>query len=175
MAPKKPQPLDRLLISLRVKKPDAGLTREQAMAAWPVRNPALEWTTNDEDCVVVRLPRRKDLVGGLLSFLFSVPESKPVVLDEVGSFVWQLCDGENTVSDVVDRLALEYKLNRREAELSLTKFLQMLGKRGMVAFAVPREVAEAAGLSGQEIIASGEEAPDESGDTAEADGEKQEG
>lgn len=127
------------------------------MAAWPVRNPALAWTTNDDDCVVVRLPRRKDLVGGMLSFLFSVPESKPVVLDEVGSFVWQLCDGENTVSGVIDKLSREYKLNRREAELSLTKFLQMLGKRGMVAFAVPREVAEAAGLSGQELLSADEE------------------
>ncbi len=167
----KRQPLDRLLISLRVKKPDAGLTREQAMAAWPVRNPALEWTTNDDDCVVVRLPRRKDMVGGILSFLFSVPESKPVVLDEVGSFVWQLCDGENTVSEVVDKLSREYKLNRREAELSLTKFLQMLGRRGMVAFAVPREVAEAAGLAGQELEPPEEEPAEPEDETPEDDPE----
>jgi hypothetical protein len=143
-----------------MKKPGGGLTREQAMAAWPVRNPTIKWLTNDDDCVVVHLPRRKDMVGGVLSFLFSVPESKPVVLDEVGTFVWHLCDGEHSVSEVVDELSREYKLNRREAEVSLTKFLQMLGKRGMVAFAVPRDVAEAAGLAGRQMLVAPEGAED---------------
>lgn len=157
MAGKTPQPLDRLLVGLKLKQAGGGLTRDQAMAAWPIRNPALKWRSNDEGQVAVDLPRRKDWIGGMLGFLFMVPETKPVVLDEVGSFVWNLCDGERTVNDLVTALCQEYKLNRREAEASLTQFLQMLGKRGMVAFAVPREVAEAAGLKGKQMLALGDD------------------
>jgi hypothetical protein len=164
MAPSKPPPLNRLMVSLKLKQPDAGLSREQAMAAWPVRNPALTSRTNEEGIVGVDLPRRKDMVGRMLGYLFSVPDSKPIVLDEVGSFVWARCDGEHTVNELVTALCEEYKLNRREAEVSLTQFLQMLGKRGMVAFAVPREVAEAAGLSGRAMAPD-----DETGESAAAD------
>ena len=143
-----PSGLNKIMISLRLKTPQGGLTRDQAMAAWPVRNPGLQTHTNEEGAISVELPRRKDWVGGMLSFLFFVPDSKPVQLDEVGSFVWNLCDGEHTVNEIAVALAKEYKLNRREVDVSLTKYLQTLGKRGMVAFAVPREVAESAGLKG---------------------------
>ncbi|MBU0606797.1 MAG: PqqD family protein [Armatimonadetes bacterium] len=151
MPAQQPKTLDRILVSLKLKKDEPALTREQAMQAWPVRNPALKVHVADDDLVTIELPRRKDWMGGVLGFMFSVPEAKPVQLDEVGSLVWSLCDGENTVNDIVAALVDEYKLNRREVEVSLTQYLQTLAKRGMIGFAVPREVAEAAGLSGEEI------------------------
>ena len=151
MSAQSPKPLDRLLLSLKLKKAGPALTREQAMQAWPVRNPALKVHVADDDAVTIELPRRKDWMGGVLGFLFSVPQAKPVQLDEVGSLVWNLCDGDHTVRDIVGALVDEYKLNRREVEVSLTEYLQTLAKRGMVGFAVPREVAEAAGLTGEAI------------------------
>ena len=149
---RKPEPkgLDRIMITLRLKKAQTGLTRDQAMAAWPVRNPSLVTHESEEGLIAVELPRRKDWVGGALGFLFFVPESKPVQLDEVGSFVWKRCDGEHTVNEIAVALATEYKLNRREVDVSLTQYLQSLGKRCMVAFAIPRELAEEAGLTGTE-------------------------
>ncbi|MCE5241195.1 PqqD family peptide modification chaperone [bacterium] len=160
MSAQAPNTLDRILLSLKLKKNGPALTREQAMQAWPVRNPALQVSEREEGLVTIELPRRKDWMGGVLGFLFSVPQSKPVQLDEVGSFVWGLCDGDHTVSDIVGELVNEYKLNRREVEVSLTQYLQTLAKRGMVGFAVPREVAEAAGLAGEEITPEAE--PEES-------------
>ncbi len=140
--------LDRLLVRLKLKQPGGGLTREQILHIWPVRNPALKTYFSEDGLVTFELPRRKDWMGKLLGFLFSVPESKPVQLDEVGTFVWNLCDGDHTVGDIVAALTAEYKLNRREAEVSLTQYLQQLAKRGIIAFAIPREIAEAAGLQG---------------------------
>lgn len=168
MPTQSPKALDRIMVSLHLKKEQGGLTREQAMSAWPVRNPSLNTHDDPEGLVVVELPRRKDWVGGALAFLFFVPESKPVQLDEVGSFVWRLCDGEHTVNEIVDAMASEYKLNRREVEVSLTEYLQKLGRRGMVGFAVPRDVAEAAGLKGTPAFpaASDEEGTTESDEPA---------
>lgn len=161
MPAQSPKPLDRILVTLKLKKDQPALTREQAFQAWPVRNPALQVHTADDGIVTIELPRRKDWMGGVLGAVFSVPQSKPVQLDEVGSFVWERCDGEHTVSDIVTELVDEYKLNRREVEVSLTQYLQTLGKRGMVGFAVPAEVAEAAGLAGEVIRPSEPEAASE--------------
>lgn len=131
-----------LLERVGLKKGRAPLTREQAFEARPVRNPRLKWRVNDADCVEVIVPRRKDTVGRVLGFLFFVPDNRPVTLDEVGSRVWQLCDGENTVAEVARTLANDYKLGRREVEVSLTEYLRTLGKRGMVGFLVPKEFLE---------------------------------
>ena len=153
------KPLDRILISLKLKQAEGALTRDQAMRAWPVRNPALKSNVSEDGLVTIELPRRKDWMGGLLGMLFSVPASKPVQLDEIGSFVYDRCEGDHTVNDIVDAMMSEYKLNRREVEVSLTKFLQMLAQRGIIAFAVPREIAEAAGLTGEHYGAGTSEEP----------------
>ena len=129
---------DKLLRKLRKPK----LSRDQALAARPIRPPALKWTELDSGEVRSVLPRRKDAAGKLLSVLFYIPKSRPVNLDVVGSRVWSLCDGEHTVEDMVEALTEEHKLHRREAEVSLTEFLKMLGKRNMVGFVVPKEFLE---------------------------------
>jgi hypothetical protein len=104
----------------------------------------LKWEQLDSGEVQVVLPRRRDAMGKLLSSVFYVPASKPVNLDVVGARVWQLCDGEHTVNDIAEALMEEHNLHRREAEVSLTEFLKMLGKRNMVAFVVPTEYLEEA-------------------------------
>jgi hypothetical protein len=124
------------------QKSQLPLTREQAFEARPVRNPALKWRVNDEDFVEVIVPRRKDLFGRAMGFLFFVPESRPITLDEVGTRVWNLCDGEHTVQDIVKALSSDYKLQRREVEVSLTEYLRTLGKKGMIGFLVPKEALE---------------------------------
>ncbi len=131
-----------LLQRLGLRRGQTPLSRDQAFEARPVRNPQLKWRVNDQDCVEVVVPRRKDLFGRTMGFLFFVPQSRPVILDEVGTRVWHLCDGERTVQQIARVLCDEYKLGRREVEASLTEYLRTLGKRGMVGFLVPREFLE---------------------------------
>lgn len=118
------------------------VTRQQALQVYPVRNPGLEWTLDDEGNVRAKLVRKQDLKTRLVAGLMNVPESRELRLDEVGSFVWQLCDGEHALSDIVEAMMEHYKLGRREVEVSLNEFLRMLAKRGMVVVAVPRAVVE---------------------------------
>ena len=141
-----------ILVRLKLRTRQAQLTREQAMGAYPVRNPALQWKVNNAGNVVVVLPRRGDIQGKALGWLFMVPESKPIELDEVGTDVWHYCNGDHTVAGLVALLAEKYKLNKREVEVSLTEYLRTLGKRGMIGFMVDQKVAEEAGVAGQEVI-----------------------
>ncbi len=141
-----------LLVRVGLRKAQHQLSREQAMDARPVRNPALHWKINDEDHVVITIERRSDAPGKALGWLFMVPERRSITLDDVGSMVWINCDGENTVSDLVAMLSAHLKVTRRETEVSLTEYLRTLGQRGMVGFMVEREVAEATGAAGQDIV-----------------------
>jgi hypothetical protein len=133
-----------VLEKLRIKKRGPELTREQAMDALPLRNPNLKWRRNDRGDAVVTLTRRRDTRGRLVSLFFHVPSSRDITLDEVGSNVWTLSDGKRSVDEMIDSLADEYKLNRREAEVSLTEYLRLLGQRGMVGLLVDRDEAEEA-------------------------------
>ena len=142
-------------VMFRVKKPT--MSRSKALQARPIRNPALKWEALDTGEVRVILPRRRDIVGKLLTVLFYVPESRPVNLDMVGGKVWGMSDGTNTVDDIAAALEEEHRLHRREAEVSLTEFLKMLGKRNMVAFAVPTDYLDEHKKKPDAVEADGDE------------------
>lgn len=116
-----------------------GLTREEALEAHPVRNLEVQSSVDEEGELVLQIERRRDLFGKVLGFVVAAPLTKKVSLDDMGSFVWNLCDGKRSVREIASLLAGKYRLNRREAVLSLTTFLRSLGRKGLVGFAVIKE------------------------------------
>jgi len=109
------------------------------MAALPLRNSSLETQELSGGELALIIPRRNTPVIWLLSLVFMIPKKRQVVLDAVGARVWRLCDGEHTVAELIGAVQEEYRLNRKEAEASITTYLRRLGKRGLVAFAVRKE------------------------------------
>jgi hypothetical protein len=123
---------------MRLLKRQPKISKQRALNSYPVRNQAVEWSADGEETVLV-LRRREDWVGRMLSLFFVVPKERKLGLDRVGSYVWQRCDGRHTVAELMQDLARRYKLNRKEAEVSLAAFLRQLGKRKLIAIAVPTE------------------------------------
>ncbi len=121
------------------KKKEPQFTREQVMRSRPVRNTLLQWETAADGKVVITIPRRHDWLARIVNIFFAVPRTRQLVLDdEVGSTVWQICDGEHTIKSIVDYLCKQYKLTRKEAEVSVTEFLRQLGRRRLVGFAMEK-------------------------------------
>lgn len=116
------------------KKPN--LSRDQALKAKPVRNPMLEWHRPDGGEIRLRIPRRKDVVARTLCRIFRAPEYKEIELDEVGSHIWELCDGERSVEAIVAATCKKYQLTRRECEMSVATYLKTLGDRRLIGFQV---------------------------------------
>lgn len=110
------------------------LTRDQALRARPVRNPLLEWEKSEDGEIRLLIPRRKDLLGRALCRMFRAPEHKEIVLDEVGSEIWELCDGERSVDAIVAATGKRHKITRRECETSVSMYLKMLGDRKLLGF-----------------------------------------
>jgi hypothetical protein len=118
------------------------ISREESFASLPVRNEALPTRRTDAGEIEITIPRREALWVGLLARVFYVPKSRKIVLDELGTFVWERCDGQTTVRDLIGIFAERYKLGRREAEVSLTEYLRTLAKRGLIGIAVPRDLGK---------------------------------
>ncbi|HEY3397708.1 MAG TPA: PqqD family protein [Armatimonadota bacterium] len=118
------------------------IARQDALRVYPVRNPSLDWELDDQGLVVATLVRPKSLKSKIMGSFLMLPDSRQLKLDEVGSYVWSLCDGKHAVTDLIAEMSDKYKLSRREVEVSLTEFLRMLAKRGMIAVAVPREIVD---------------------------------
>ena len=115
-----------------VRKRQPQLTKEQAMAVRPLINPVLTWSLNEKGEVSIVIPVRNDRTGRILARLFGSPKNKQLVLDDVGSSVWILCDGQHGVGHIITAVCEKYKLNRREAETSVTMYLKMLAERNLI-------------------------------------------
>ena len=135
-------------------KPTA--SRAEVMASRPVRNPVVLWertapsgskTAKSEmvadgegeeitplpDVMLLRIPRRSDRWGNLVARLFRLPDYRKLELDEIGSDVWELCDGTTTVEVLNKTVCDKWQMNRRQGETSVTAYLKMLAERRLIA------------------------------------------
>lgn len=132
--------LDNILVTLRLRKPTPSLQRSRAdvLKSVPLRNPLVEWKKEETGEVSLILPADQKRHLRLLIRLFNLPNKRVVALDEVASFVWEQCDGERAFEEIAHELTGKFRLTRREAEASLAEFFRILGRRGMLGFAVPK-------------------------------------
>ena len=108
------------------------ISRQEALAVIPVRNSLVEWERNERE-VVLSIPTRTDKFANLVKKMMgNVPDSRKIGLDDVGGTVWELCDGKRDINAIVTSISAQYKLGRREAEASVTMFLQTLAKKNLI-------------------------------------------
>ena len=124
----------RALVEGRRARPSRG----QVLASRPVRHPKIAWAREPAreeglpELVLVRVPRRQDRWGNFVAKCFKLPDHKKIELDQIGSDVWELCDGTHSVENIARRISEGYKLNKRQAETSVTAYLKMLADRRLV-------------------------------------------
>ncbi|MBB17225.1 hypothetical protein CMK22_18335 [Candidatus Poribacteria bacterium] len=131
--------LNRILYTLKLKKRPPTPDKETLVGMHPLRNQLVEWEVDDRGEVVLKIPQTHKKWLRLMAKIFKLPPIRVVVLDEVGSHVWQLCDGYHNIKQIVKSLRDRYKMTRKEAETSLFSYMQTLGKRGIIGFAMPQK------------------------------------
>ncbi len=119
-----------------LKIPPPTMDRQGAMTLRPAHNTKLKWEKQDSGETIITVPQN-DKVNFVVKFMakwLNAPNERRIELDEVGGFVWEQCTGSNTVDAIVQKTGREFKMNRREAEVSVTMFLQMLHERKFIGF-----------------------------------------
>ena len=71
-----------------------------------------------------------------LSWLLQPRPERCLVLDRLGTEVWELCDGVRKVEDIVDCFAGKHGLTFHEARTAVTTYLKTLIQPGVLAIAV---------------------------------------
>jgi len=107
----------------------AGLGRAAALAARPLRAEILGAEEKDGKLhltVELGRPRWQRLLG-------AEPRCRRTfALDALGQEVYRLCDGRNSVGDIVRRFGAGHNLCPADAETSVTAFLKTLMSKGLV-------------------------------------------
>jgi hypothetical protein len=117
------------------RQPKATPTWREMLELRPIRNPELEWKEENERIVLcIKHGERKNWKLRLANLIVPLPPDRRVALDAIGTDVWRMLDGKNTVERIAKSLAKKYKLGPREAELSLQQFFKELGRRGYIGF-----------------------------------------
>ena len=93
----------RFLLDRRRKKSGLKFNKDDVFKSRPVRNNLIKWEEQPETKLIsLTVPQKEILWVKLISKAFMLPRSRVIVLDEVGSFVWNLCDGYNNI-DTIDK------------------------------------------------------------------------
>ena len=111
-------------------------SREEALECTPVKNDRVGETRLKNGELQLSYPvTSRPWLGGFFRRLERKSEGtylKKLQLDALGTEVWELLDGCVRVRDVIGQFAARHRLQQREAELAVTRFLRELGKRGLI-------------------------------------------
>lgn len=120
------------------KKPKiAPLSREESLSTRPVLNPVVRLEKAGDGNVVLQVPRRQTALVRTVSRFYRMPPYRKVALDELGTFVIELCNGKHTVGQIVDKFCERFDCRyRRDAEESVAAFLRKLATRSVVGLVV---------------------------------------
>lgn len=58
--------------------------------------------------------------------------TRKLQLDTLGTFVWDLLNGNRSVAQIVQHFSKTHRISFKEAEISVTRFLRDLGRRGLI-------------------------------------------
>jgi len=130
------------------------LSRETMLNSRPARNEELTWERNDDGEVQITVKRQENWKVRLISKIFYIPKNRKITLDEVGTEVWQLCNGRNTVAQMIEGLSDKYQLNRKEAEVSLLAYLKTMAQKRFIGFVIDAKEAakDRGGASGKKWV-----------------------
>jgi hypothetical protein len=115
--------------------------RDRSLAARIRRSGEVQWQVNERDRVMLQYEHVRPLSLKVLRALASLPtqsrQQKKVELDLIGSMIWQACDGQTRVRDIVEQVRRQFKITYREAEISVTEYVKTLGGRGLILLEMP--------------------------------------
>ncbi|MEW6755363.1 MAG: PqqD family protein [Candidatus Latescibacterota bacterium] len=96
----------------------------------------MRWEKSDAGEVQITVTRQDNWRVKLLSRIFYIPKQRRITLDELGTQVWEMCNGRTTVAQMIEGLSTAHQLNRKEAEVSLLAYLKTLAQKRFIGFLV---------------------------------------
>ncbi len=107
--------------------------RENYLEKVPMKNPDIGWTTNEAGIVTLEI-ENKGLANRIAQKLLKKPKITYIHLDENGSFVWPLIDGETTILDLGKAVDEQFGEAAHPLYERLATFFQILNRYRFITF-----------------------------------------
>ena len=120
----------------RKKRTGPKISHSAALNCIPVKNLQASETRGETGLALLCYPVEiRPWIAGWIRRFGGVSDGvriKKLQLDELGTAVWDLLDGKQTVDQVIQRFTAMQRLHPKEATVAVTLFLRELGKRGLI-------------------------------------------
>ncbi|MBQ9947142.1 MAG: PqqD family protein [Oscillospiraceae bacterium] len=106
-------------------------TEENYLEKIPVHPEGLQWSADEKGIVTLDI-ENKGWMNRIFQKFFKKPRFTHIHLDEIGSFVWPLIDGEKRIMDMGEPMEQHFGERAHPTFERLAKFFQILDSYGFV-------------------------------------------
>ena len=104
--------------------------KENFLEKKPQRNPDINW--NEKDGQITLEIENKGVFNRLAQKLLKKPKISYIHLDEMGSFIWPLIDGETDIIDLGEKVKEHFGDKAEPLYERLSKYIKILESYGFV-------------------------------------------
>ncbi len=104
---------------------------ENYLEKTPIRNADIVWKADENGAVTLEI-ENKGVFNKIAQKLLNKPKVSYIHLDELGSFVWQITDGEKTIIDIGKEVEEQFKETANPLYERLAEYFRMLDSYGFV-------------------------------------------
>lgn len=97
----------------------------------PTRNPEIGYTVDEKGVITLEI-ENKGLFNHIAQKLFKKPKISYVHLDEMGSFVWPIINGEKNITEIGEAVDEHFGEKAHPLYERLAKYFQILESYGFV-------------------------------------------
>lgn len=97
----------------------------------PTRNPDIGYTVDEKGVITLEI-ENKGLFNRIAQKLFKKPKISYVHLDEMGSFVWPIINGEKNITEIGEAVDEHFGEKAHPLYERLAKYFQILESYGFV-------------------------------------------
>ncbi|MDO4608568.1 MAG: PqqD family protein [Clostridia bacterium] len=108
-------------------------TQENYLDNKPLRNPDINWTSDDKGVITLEI-ENKGVMKKITQILFKKPKISYIHLDEMGSFIWPLIDGESDITALGKKVDEHFGEKAHPLYERLAQYIKILASYGFVKF-----------------------------------------
>ncbi len=97
----------------------------------PCRKEGLGWTTDEKGIATLEI-ENKGIINSICQKLFKKPRISYIHLDETGSFLWQIIDGEKNIIELGKALSEKFGEKANPLYERISKYFQILDSYGFI-------------------------------------------
>lgn len=96
----------------------------------PYKNPEIEWEKKEN--LIILVINRNKVFDKIMQKIFKSPKSVNIQLDELGSFVWEKCDGVSNIRDICEAVKQRFGKEAEPAMERLLTYIKILINNNLI-------------------------------------------